>query len=797
MRKTNFTILSVVLLLMSALGLQGQECPLSCNDLVNISLDDMCERDVVAADVLNISAADLAACSGQLEVEIAYPYPAFYQYLSPNMLDGSLIGYKLVYKVIDTANQNSCWGYIQVEDKFPPQIDCEDDTIHCWQAEVFGAVLIDGDTTGRDNCEYPARTQELSRVWVDFECDSAMFVGKIIRDVIAFDVWGNTKECMGQTLYILRDSINQVVCPGTDTTFSIECCQDEYRPYSATGNNKDDLWESQLVWYDDEGYAHPNVIIGFNGKSTTSLGMVEPPYIDYNGYIGHLGADVAIVGGAIAEESPVDNGKCNVIGHYKDHIIPTCGSEEDPNGPDWIWTYKIRREWKIFDWCTGEDTTCIQWIKIVDTLGPQLDTAKWEEDGDRYQEAYVKAHDCKAHVELTPPPILEECGMKWVKNDAERLEQVYEKITAHYELTYEDKKHPGKLSVETGSMGVHDTEIVYLPEGWFEIKWVIRDPCWNETHTYSYVAVYDQTPPTPVCDEITQVTLDPVNCWARVYAEDLDDGSDDNCKHKLHFAVAHKDSIEMYREKLHDDIVACKGHYEYEDNKEYYDRLIEEWINCFVFQDYIDLSECGTDMVALRVYEADGMPIYDPHIFKGTKHQWFCFNVYDQYACYFKIHYDEFASYEHPKADICRDYIKTPFCDCTAEGSGTISLENYPDFVGDCADMDTYGKIVESGTCIVDYGCEDRPYIGGPYFPNYGVDGGKPYKNEVCCWYQSADAASSTSPWNAYYLKWQSLQAEYPELPHICEKRYWFPHLYNDCWIEIIKDDGNWIEPAI
>ena len=742
MRKTNFTILSVVMLMLSVTGLRAQECPLSCNDLVNISLDTACKRAIMPADVLNIDPAVLANCD--LRVELAYPYPSFYNYLKPNNLDGSLIGYKMVYKVIDNTNENSCWGYIQVEDKFPPQIDCSDDTIHCWEAEVFGAVLIDGNPDGVDNCQYPARTQELSRRWVDFECDSNMFVGKVIRDVVAFDVWGNSKECNNQTLYILRDTITDVVC--TDSLVTIDCCQDSLKPYLPpnVSNDKEDLWEGEYVYYDEDGYAHPKVIIGYDGSSTVSYGLVEPPYLDSDGWRGHLGADVVIINGKVASESPADNGKCNIIGHYKDHIIPTCGSIEVAGGPDWVWTYKIRREWKIFDWCTGDDTTCIQWIKIIDTTGPVLDEEKWIKDGHKYQEAFVKAHDCKAHVDLYPPPVLEDCGLKWAKDNPEKA---LEKMTAYYELQYTDPKHPGKYVVETGSMPLTGHETIYLPDGWYEVKWVVRDPCWNETIDTSYIAVYDRTPPTPVCDEITQVTLDPVNCWARVYAEDLDDGSDDNCKHKLHFAIASKDSIEYYRQKLHDDIVDCYGHYYYEDNKEHLDHKIEAWINCYVFKDYIDLSECGSEMVGLRVYEADHMPIYDPHIFKGSKHQWFCFNLYDDYACFFKAHYDEFAHYGNPRPDICDDIVYDYECDCSDED------------------------------------CEERPYPASlEHFPNYEEYGSKPYKNEVCCDYM----VDSDHP---YYQKWKDLQDEYPELPHICDKRYWFSHLYNDCWIEILKDD--------
>ena len=77
------------------------------------------------------------------------------------------------------------------------------------------------------------------------------------------------------------------------------------------------------------------------------------------------------------------------------------------------------------------------------------------------------------------------------------------------------------------------------------------------------------------------------------------------------------------RDHWHDYIVNCVGHYTYLDNQQYYDDLIEEWINVFVFDDYIDVTECGNEMLVMRVYEACGQPLYDKPSFYGGEHEWY------------------------------------------------------------------------------------------------------------------------------------------------------------------------------
>ena len=129
-------------------------------------------------------------------------------------------------------------------------------------------------------------------------------------------------------------------------------------------------------------------------------------------------------------------------------------------------------------------------------------------------------------------------------------------------------------------------------------------------------------------DEITQVTLDPASCWARINAEDLDDGSHDNCCDQLYYAVALKDSVDYYEAQFQEFLSSVTeeyfgvdipfdglGLYETEaPNLVSFMRVGMRWMNLCAFDVVEDLSECGEDQVVLRVYEACGLRPYDEHI---------------------------------------------------------------------------------------------------------------------------------------------------------------------------------------
>ncbi|MCB0674985.1 MAG: hypothetical protein KDC59_23810, partial [Saprospiraceae bacterium] len=662
----------------------------------------------------------------------------------------------LTYVVRNIYSGAKCWGTIRLEDKLGPQIQCVNDTISCLQmSEREDLVVL------RDECMvYPPSEEILEKQWTDLGCEDRTFIGYLSRKVRATDVWGNFNECR-DTLFVRKETIDSLVC-GPDTL--IECTTEVVR----NGKTVELLWNTGKngdTYLDAEGYAHPWPTNGYGYFPAPYLKSTQPGQDP--GYLLPLHTD--------AGPDFTNTGKCQIVFDYEDHIVPTCGK-----------SYKIRRTWHVYDWCGHSDTTCVQWFKITDTTAPVIESKYLYAIGNACPdvprelldkaanlealtacailEAEVDPHDCKATVILPDP-------RAWVEKDCDDVLDVY------YEIEYVDPTHPGKVLLESGTIAEGETAHVYLPAGWHNVVYHIRDRCWNETLLLQGISVYDNTPPTPVCDEITQVTLDPQECWARVYAKDLDDGSHDNCCDQLHFAVANMDSVIYWRNYWQSYFSSCLGASEYQAQKDELNTFIEEWINVFVFDDYIDVSECGREQLVLRVYEACDLPLYDPHTFYGGEHEWYWYN----HSVLFVMHYlwrlDEYIHYGDPRFNFT----------CVESTNGTEIGTDLP--LGAVLHLYQHIYVIPELTNSGYSECATSELpsstILGYYFPKL-EQAHAGTEMSLCTWTISTDAAKAD--WTSRVYEPYRTEAEITARLNLTTLFY-TPVRYNDCMIEVLKDD--------
>lgn len=99
-------------------GIINAVTSISCNDLVNVSLDDECKAIVRPDDILE---GGPYSCYDDYEVII---YNTANKPIGDS-LDASLVGLTLKVEVL-APNNNRCWGEILVEDKNPPVLECAD-----------------------------------------------------------------------------------------------------------------------------------------------------------------------------------------------------------------------------------------------------------------------------------------------------------------------------------------------------------------------------------------------------------------------------------------------------------------------------------------------------------------------------------------------------------------------------------------------------------------------------------------------------------------------------------------------
>ena len=516
-----------------------------------------------------------------------------------NSLTEEMINQKLYYQVTNVLTNNRCWGELRVElNPNLPEYLFPDTTISCT------APLPALPEIGL-NCNVQPQVTILSEEYTAYDCDEdPELIGFISRRIRIEDVWGRTAVRI-QQINLRKVGLSAILFP-PDTM--IECCSE--RPDPVTHQAISSVWDSRYSKIDGQGYPHPLPTIDEHGQLT---GVVMPPYaID--------GADTIY----LTKES---GGVCRVFTDYSDRIIPTCGK-----------SFKIRREWLVADWCSGRDTTVVQWIEIIDTLGPQVDPASFAP-----LTIISNPHTCSGDVPIRRPVVLKECGFPGFASQT----QIDAQIKVYFEINQE-----GGL-VAYGQLAPDEVAIRSLPTGIYTITYHLRDACNNKTDVNQSLEVVDETGPVPVCGRNVRITMDANSCWHRLNAASLDDGSFDNCCGTLHFAVARMEDLNYWTGYWNSQLKSCLGTSAYNSQYQSIQAAIDQWLDCYVYAEYVDLTDCGEEMVVMKTYQACGLPNYDPHSFAGDRHQWYCWNVYDDYACFYKLNYSGFLNGDRPQPDLC------------------------------------------------------------------------------------------------------------------------------------------------
>ena len=286
----------------------GQQ--LACNDTVQVSLGTDCQAVITPDMVLE----------GGMIMNEDYTVlieDQFGNIIPDATLDGQHDGMVLKVTVEHDCSTNSCWGWLLIEDKLPPSLECGFHEIACDGDPTPGAdVGFPFDTTTSTYVLNPDGSYTVSGIdscgdvtltYMDVlkqgDCPPVVtHLDTIFRTWWAEDESGNMGHCT-DTIGILIGNIDSVMCPP----------------------NYDNIDEPAL-------YCRDSFALDKNGN----------PSPDVTGY-------------------PTNTFCRNIDVDYIDYRLGVCES-----------SYKIIREWLIADWCTGRQIYCNQIIKVVDDIGPQV-----------------------------------------------------------------------------------------------------------------------------------------------------------------------------------------------------------------------------------------------------------------------------------------------------------------------------------------------------------------------------------------------------------------------------------------
>ncbi len=186
-------------------------------------------------------------------------------------------------------------------------------------------------------------------------------------------------------------------------------------------------------------------------------------------------------------------GLCDLSYTYTEVEIPSCGQGR-----------KIIREWTVVNWCASVNKKYTQIIQVQDNEGPIINAQNIQ--------ASASTYTCDADIQLSA----------YVTDACSQVTQV----TASYVL--EGGAYYGAsgslVSVDITSSGTLND----LPEGVTEVMILAKDACGNSTQDTIEITVIDDVPPAAICDDDLHITLNG-DGTARLFAQDVDEGSFDNC----------------------------------------------------------------------------------------------------------------------------------------------------------------------------------------------------------------------------------------------------------------------------
>lgn len=443
---------------------------LACDDLIHLSLDGNC-RAVITAGIM---------LEGSNYPEDSYTvvvYDESNHIIPGNTIDGSYLGKKLKVQVTHNCSNVSCWGYVLIEDKYIPELLCRQDTLRLLcnadiRPEAIGfplpMVATHTPVAGKSGC-YTVRNFDLCcdvelcyyDVYTKNGCNVVPYA-QYERFWTAKDCKGNTTTCK-ELFYIEQGNINDVVCPPSYDGFAkpfLECDSLKYPfgPYPAGWNALDNGNPSPYDYVNDKG----QIIWKGTGFPT----------------------------GVNCDHFAVT---------YKDLKIPVCGN-----------SFKIFRNWKIFDWCTGRLIECNQLIKVADNKPPVISCRG------NYMVFPTDYYSCTGTAIVSGPEFISDCSPV-------KLEVSYKKATPNGNPEEGDFRKDGITVLPNGKVSIPG---LLQDTSW--VRYTVIDACGNSSNCTVEVIIEDNLKPVAVCDETTVVTLGDGGI-TKAFATSFDQGSFDNC----------------------------------------------------------------------------------------------------------------------------------------------------------------------------------------------------------------------------------------------------------------------------
>ena len=564
---------------------EPEECVLPCNNNVQVSLDGNCYAYVLPDMILE---NPTPGCTYMVEILDEYE-----NVIPTNpVVTVDNIGQTLKVRVVN-PDGNFCWGYIHVEDKLGPAIDCLDDiTVSCndWFLELdFSDQILEAETFAGGFIPEDNQADQLFTLNMDNTTNQILFVesGSLDLDLnysssggdqdleislyapdgylIYYDVVSTSSTDLSIDLTSFVEGMQTVddyfdgdwalvigertIDAVTVALESAELTVDAVGP--ASDNCADFVYETLDIDEDDhdcnfDDYSYKKIfkyqaVDEYGNESAECFLHVYFERRDLDDL--EFPEDVVFDCGETAVDFWDVNNNDYPDASDAEAGVPTIdGKPIFPN--EHYCEINVTFEDQYIEICDGQYKILRRWTALdwcqPDELMEEYQIIKVGNFTGRIvtscpQDDMVFPADpyyCSTDA-LVDPPIVD-------------LDEYCTNLT--YSVAYllaDDDGNPPADGVYTPTgiyYGINEKAVVpNVPLGRTWIRYTVTDACGNIGECFTEIDVYDDIPPYPVCDQFTTVTLTQSG-WAKVYAESLDDGSHDNCT-EVTFAVRRMNQV--------------------------------------------------------------------------------------------------------------------------------------------------------------------------------------------------------------------------------------------------------------
>lgn len=468
---------------------------MSCDDLVNVSLNGNCQAVITPGIVLEGEAYD------------SYSYAVTTYTLNGTLIPGNLVTYAYLDQTLKVHVRHlctgvTCWGYVHIEDKYIPNLLCDNsaDTLNCGNGYTPEELLLNPSFTGLEfpvpntATVVPSSTSGCYDVtgfdlcctvklcytdeYVRYGCAGAYYA-RLVRNWRAEDCKENRTYC-SDTIYFRKGTLAGITCPLSYDGVDPDGAGPIAKNPGPIANCDSFLLVSQIPAIYD---ATKDPFRSYYHKMANGY----PSPFNYYDSFGRL----RLKGTGYPQYSSCEH----MAQSYRDVRIDICPG-----------TFKVVRVWQVYDWCSGRIETCTQLIKIEDSKPPVVSCEK----DLLLPMAY---YTCGGGATIPFPTVINECS-------GYTIDAGYIVNRTTLEI------------VRTGVTINNTTKTVTIAPVAADSIWVqffITDSCGNgPTICRTEVVFVDDLDPVAICDEHTVVSLNETGV-ATLSASSVNNGSYDNC----------------------------------------------------------------------------------------------------------------------------------------------------------------------------------------------------------------------------------------------------------------------------